>query len=415
MSVVVKKNGNIILQREMLRGDDGGYYTPSVSDEGVLSWTASETGMQAVPEANIKGKDGVDGKDGVNGVDGKDGIDGKDGVDGESAYQIAVDNGFAGTETEWLASLKGADGKDGTNGTDGTDGQSALLCSYTISDSRKSGSYYIAPNWSFNRTPVPKEAFNAIYAEQDATTLKYTYYLAFFTIYTSDTFSNKEVWWLCTRGRSFKLTGEKGDTGATGANGTNGTNGKDGVSPTVEVTAIDNGNTVTITDATGSTSFNVLNGTDGKNGENGATGANGESAYQIAVDNGYPGAEDEWLASLIGESAYQLAVNDGYTGTEDEWLKSLKGADGKDGTNGTNGTDGVSPTVEVSAIDNGNKVTITDATGSKSFDVTNGTNGTNGTDGHTPVKGTDYWTDADKTEIVNSVIAALPVYNGEVV
>ena len=31
-----------------------------------------------------------------------------------------------------------------------------------------------------------------------------------------------------------------------------------------------------------------------------------------------------------------------------------------------------------------------------------------GTDGKTPVRGTDYWTEADKQEIVSSVIAALP-------
>ena len=31
---------------------------------------------------------------------------------GKSAYQIAVENGFKGTEQEWLISLKGADGKD---------------------------------------------------------------------------------------------------------------------------------------------------------------------------------------------------------------------------------------------------------------------------------------------------------------
>lgn len=37
---------------------------------------------------------GVDGKDGTNGVDGK------------SAYQIALDNGFEGTEAEWLKSLE---------------------------------------------------------------------------------------------------------------------------------------------------------------------------------------------------------------------------------------------------------------------------------------------------------------------
>lgn len=39
-----------------------------------------------------------------------------DGTDGESAYGIAVRNGFTGTETEWLASLKGTDGADGVNG-----------------------------------------------------------------------------------------------------------------------------------------------------------------------------------------------------------------------------------------------------------------------------------------------------------
>lgn len=44
-----------------------------------------------------------------------------------------------------------------------------------------------------------------------------------------------------------------------------------------------------------------------------------------------------------------------------------------------------------------------------------GAAGTDGEDGATPVKGVDYWTDADKTEMVNAVIAALPVYNGEVV
>lgn len=37
-----------------------------------------------------------------------------------------------------------------------------------------------------------------------------------------------------------------------------------------------------------------------------------------------------------------------------------------------------------------------------------GTSGTPGADGHTPVKGTDYWTAADKAEIVADVIAALP-------
>lgn len=40
--------------------------------------------------------------------------------------------------------------------------------------------------------------------------------------------------------------------------------------------------------------------------------------------------------------------------------------------------------------------------------VEKGDKGDPGAAGYTPVKGTDYWTDADKTEIVNAVIAALP-------
>lgn len=38
----------------------------------------------------------------------------------------------------------------------------------------------------------------------------------------------------------------------------------------------------------------------------------------------------------------------------------------------------------------------------------NGTDGTNGKDGYTPVKGTDYFTEADKQEMVNLVLDALP-------
>ena len=36
-----------------------------------------------------------------------------DGTDGDSAYEIAVANGFVGNQTAWLASLKGADGAPG--------------------------------------------------------------------------------------------------------------------------------------------------------------------------------------------------------------------------------------------------------------------------------------------------------------
>lgn len=62
---------------------------------------------------SLRGSDGKDGLPGKEGVDGKNGTDGINGSDGKSAYIIAVEHGFTGTEDDWLQSLKGADGKDG--------------------------------------------------------------------------------------------------------------------------------------------------------------------------------------------------------------------------------------------------------------------------------------------------------------
>lgn len=56
-------------------------------------------------------------RNGITVGSGTNGQDGQDGEDGLSAYQIALNNGFAGTEAEWLASLQGQDGEDGSGGT----------------------------------------------------------------------------------------------------------------------------------------------------------------------------------------------------------------------------------------------------------------------------------------------------------
>ena len=83
-------------------------------------WLESLKGVDGKDGVNGKdgcdgrnGVDGLPGKDGKNGADGLPGRDGIDGIDGKSAYIIAVEHGFSGTENEWLQSLKGADGKDG--------------------------------------------------------------------------------------------------------------------------------------------------------------------------------------------------------------------------------------------------------------------------------------------------------------
>lgn len=41
-----------------------------------------------------------------------------------------------------------------------------------------------------------------------------------------------------------------------------------------------------------------------------------------------------------------------------------------------------------------------------------GEKGDTGEPGHTPQRGVDYWTDDDKTEVINSVLSALPTWEG---
>jgi hypothetical protein len=59
----------------------------------------SSTGQWVGPSSGLVGPPGADG------LNGSDGDDGADGDPGESAYQIAVNNGFVGTEAQWIAGL----------------------------------------------------------------------------------------------------------------------------------------------------------------------------------------------------------------------------------------------------------------------------------------------------------------------
>lgn len=61
----------------------------------------------------------VQSKVGVPGQTGAAGPAGADGDDGLSAYQVALANGFVGTEAQWLASLVGAAGPQGIQGVQG--------------------------------------------------------------------------------------------------------------------------------------------------------------------------------------------------------------------------------------------------------------------------------------------------------
>ena len=51
------------------------------------------------------------------------GANGEKGTDGKSAYQIAVEQGYQGSESDWLTSLKGDKGEKGNTGAKGNPGQ----------------------------------------------------------------------------------------------------------------------------------------------------------------------------------------------------------------------------------------------------------------------------------------------------
>ena len=112
-------------------GEDGGYYAPNVSPDGELTWTASKPDMPSIPAANIKGPAGADGKDGVPGAEGpqgepgQDGAPGKDGttftpsVDDEGNLSWTNDGGLANPAT---VNIKGPQGEPGQKGDTGEQG-----------------------------------------------------------------------------------------------------------------------------------------------------------------------------------------------------------------------------------------------------------------------------------------------------
>ena len=96
-----------------LRGADGRDGVDGKDGADGLPGADGRDGVDGLPGADgsdgrdgVDGKDGRDGANGKDGIDGKNGIDGKDGADGKSAYSIAVEHGFTGSEAEWLESLK---------------------------------------------------------------------------------------------------------------------------------------------------------------------------------------------------------------------------------------------------------------------------------------------------------------------
>ena len=143
------------------------------------------------------------------------GANGEKGTDSKSAYQIAVEQGYQGSESDWLSSLKGDKGNTGAKGNpgqDGADGKSA---------------YAIAVEHGYE--------------------------------------DSEEKWLLSLKGEKGDTgeRGEKGDTGLQGERGEKGdagVAGKDGFSPIANVVKDGSVITITITDKNGTTTVTLTEG-----------------------------------------------------------------------------------------------------------------------------------------------------------
>lgn len=244
------------------------------------------------------------------------------------------------------------------------------------------------------------------------------------------------------------LKGDRGEPGPAGPQGEPGPQGADGKSPTVTVTKkrLSDGRmeaTIGVINANGSSqSATVTDGKDGNPGVPGITpniqrvevetlepdmdataeisGATADLTLKLGIPKGTPGRNGETPA-FKQINSYALPYGEVpqvmITGPTDNLMLRMgipEGAPGytpQKGVDYNDGKDGFSPKVEITKkrwSDGRMEVTVSvvNADGSLSYGTV--------TDGKTPAKGIDYFTPADKQEMVTAVLAALPVYNGEV-
>ena len=259
-------------------GEDGGYYKPSVSSSGNLSWTASKSDMPGVATVNIRGPQGETGPQGIQGPKGDTGADGEQGPAGEDGFSptVAVTEITGGhrvtiTDVNGPKSFDVADGKDGTGGSGGSgaDGEDGGYYQPTVS---ADGDL----SWSASKAGMPAVATVNIRGPEG---------------------KQGETGPEGPKGDKGDTgpQGEKGETGEQGPagqdgytpikgvdyfDGKDGSQGEDGFSPTVSVSAIAGGHQVSVTDASGAKTFNVMDGQQGPQGVTGPEGPQGPQGEQ---------------------------------------------------------------------------------------------------------------------------------------
>ena len=197
--------------------------------------------------------------------------------------------------------------------------------------------------------------------------------------------------------------GKKGDTGATGATGP---------ANTLKIGTVTSGSEAgaTITGTAPNQTLNLVlpKGDKGATGEKGNPGVDGPvwwfCDYPLAQATSVPLTSVHNPNGSIVTSAGALRPRDLVLSTVDGYVKYV---------NYIAGT-GVDATVNLMGYPlslRGN-TGATGPQGPQGPQGIQGVQGPAGADGITPVKGTDYWTAADKQGIVNDVLAALPIWQG---
>lgn len=428
------KNGKSAYQEWIDAGNEG-------SKEDFLASLKGPKGDQG-----IQGPEGKQGAQGEPGPKGDNGIQGPKGETGKSAYQIWLDAGNKGNESEFLDSLKGAKGDKGTKGDTGERGpQGEQGPVGPQGPAGKDGEQGIRGP----QGPAGKDGTNGItptFASGDVVTLD-SDKSATFTLVPSKDDPNHYILSLGVprgiqgpQGEQGQVgpqgpKGDKGDTGLQGPKGDQGIPGEPGKTGADGKSAyqvwLDTGHFGTETDFinslkgakgdkgdpgergpkgdkgdTGSQGIQGpqgkqgepgLQGPKGDKGETGATGIEGKSAYQVWLDAGNKGTESDFLVSLKGQKGDQ-----GPQGPQGiQGPQGKQGEPGEAGPQGPQGIQGPKGDKGDSAyqiwLANKHTGTETDFINSlKGAKGDTGNVGPQGPKGDKPVKGVDYLTDAEK-------------------
>lgn len=261
------------------------------------------------------------------------GSPGATGADGESAYQIWLSLGNTGTETQFIESLKGADGEEGPAGPVGPAGltwrgEYSDDVTYLKDDAvGYEGASYFSLIETTGVAPLPENDAWALMAAYGERGPKGAQGDSAYDIWVEAGNEGSESVFLAS------LIGKNGTDGTNGTSGVGissssftyqtGTSGT--VAPTgtwtTTVPTVTKGSylwtklTLEFSDNTTTTGYCVAySPLDGTNGTNGSNGKDGESAYALAVDNGYSGTETEWLASLKGADGKDATTSTKYFG-----------------------------------------------------------------------------------------------------